>query len=285
MRRAGLDTLLAAGRLEDFMSQSYAIRGGRSGRERLRVLSNILQTGTNLFLDRLGIRPGMSCLDVGCGGDDVTRELGRRVGIAGRVVGLDMDAAQVNIVRAEALAQNIKNITYQAADVTQPPDDLGAFDIVYTRFLLCHLPSRVDVLNWMVTRLKPGGVLAIEDCDFSGHFCYPPSKEFARYVDLAGLAMRRRGGDPELGLKLPALFVGAGLRLGGIEVAHPADVAGDAKLLNALTMENFADAIVSDNLAAADEVNHLIATLSAAIEDTEIFASITRRIQVWGRRM
>jgi ubiquinone/menaquinone biosynthesis C-methylase UbiE len=89
------------------MSQSYVIRGGRSGRERLRVLSNILQSGTNLFLDRLGIRPGMSCLDVGCGGGDVTRELARRVGNVGRVVGLDLDAAQVNIVREEAAAHKI----------------------------------------------------------------------------------------------------------------------------------------------------------------------------------
>jgi SAM-dependent methyltransferase len=80
------------------MSQSYAIRGGRSGRERLRVLSNILQAGTNAFLDRLGIRPGMSCLDVGCGGGDVTRELARRAGSSGQIVGLDMDAAQVNII-------------------------------------------------------------------------------------------------------------------------------------------------------------------------------------------
>jgi SAM-dependent methyltransferase len=249
------------------------------------VLSNILQTGTNAFLDRLGIRPGMSCLDVGCGGGDVTRELARRAGSSGQIVGLDVDAAQVNIIREEALAQNLQNITYRVADVTLLPDNLGVFDVVYTRFLLCHLPSRLNVLNWMVGRLKPGGVLAVEDCDFSGHFCYPPSKEFARYVDLAGETMRRRGGDPELGLKLPSLFVGEGLQLGGIEVAHPADVEGDAKLLNALTIENFADSIVVDGLATADEVRHLVATLSAAVDDTGIFASITRRIQVWGRRM
>jgi hypothetical protein len=128
--------------------------------------------------------------------------------------------------------------------------------------------------------IETGCILAIEDCDFSGHFCYPPSKEFARYVDLAGLATRRRGGDPELGLKLPSLFVSAWLQLGGIEVAHPADVVGDAKLLNALTMENVADSIVADNLASADEFKHLIATLSLAVEDPEIFASITWRIQV-----
>jgi SAM-dependent methyltransferase len=58
----------------------------------------------------------MVCLDVGCGGGDVARELARRLGVAGQVVGLDMDAAQLQIVRAETAAQNIHNIDYRVAD-------------------------------------------------------------------------------------------------------------------------------------------------------------------------
>ncbi len=92
------------------MAQAYAIRGGQSGRERLRVLSQIQQAGTFDFLDKLGIRPASVCLDVGCGGGDVARELARRVGAMGRVVGLDRDAAQLQIVQGETTAQNIHNI-------------------------------------------------------------------------------------------------------------------------------------------------------------------------------
>jgi ubiquinone/menaquinone biosynthesis C-methylase UbiE len=171
------------------MDQTYAIQGGRSGRERLRVLSHVLQAGTLNFLDRVGLRPGMICMDVGCGGGDVTRELGRRVGSRGRVVGLDMDSTQLEIVRTEAAAQNITNVDYRTADVSNPPDDLGNFDLVYTRFLLCHLKKPDHVLSWMVRCLKPGGVLAVEDCDFTGHFCYPPLPAFDRYVELCGEVM------------------------------------------------------------------------------------------------
>ena len=57
------------------MDKTYAIRGGRSGRERLRVLSHVLQGGTLNFLDRMGLCRGMACSDVGCGGGDVTRDL------------------------------------------------------------------------------------------------------------------------------------------------------------------------------------------------------------------
>ena len=204
----------------------------------------------------------MSCLDVGCGGGDVARELARRVGTTGRVVGLDLDAAQLEIVRAEAVAQNIHNIDYRVADVANPPSDLGNFDVVYTRFLLCHLARPSVVLSWMVDRLKPGGLLAVEDCDFSGHFCHPHSPAFDKYVALCAEVMRRRGGDAELGLKLPAMLLDAGVIISGVAVADPSDIDGDVKLLNALTTENIADAIVESTVwPSRDEVDQLVAAL------------------------
>jgi predicted O-methyltransferase YrrM len=266
------------------VDQTYAIRGGRSGRERLRVLSHILQTGTLNFLDRVGLRPGMTCMDVGCGGGDVTRELARRIGSRGRVVGLDMDSTQLEIVRAESAAQNITNADYRVVDVNDPPGNFGDFDLVYTRFLLCHLKAPTSVLSWMAGCLKPGGVLAVEDCDFTGHFCYPPQPAFDRYVELCGEVMRRRGGDPNIGLKLPQMVTDAGLIIGGVAVAHPSDVDGDVKLLNALTMENIAESVLSDGLAISEEVDHLVSALNASAHDKATFASMTRTIQVWARK-
>jgi SAM-dependent methyltransferase len=265
------------------MVETYAIRGGRSGRERLRVLSHVFQAQTYDFLDKMGLRPGMRCLDVGCGGGDVTRELARRVGAAGRVVGLDMDKAQLEIVQAEAAAQNISNTDYRVADITDPPRDLGTFDLVYTRFFLCHLDKPTDAISWMVQCLRPVGILAVEDCDFSGHFCYPPSQAFDRYVALCGEVMRRLGGDPLMGLKLPQMLIEAGLTIGGISVGHPCDVDGDTKLLNALTMQNITNAVVGDGLATHNEIAGILTELDQCARDGRTFASATRIIQVWGR--
>ena len=155
------------------------------------------------------------------------------------------------------------NIDYRVADVGDPPTDLGAFDLVYTRFLLCHLKQPCAALTWMVGCLKPGGILAIEDCDFTGHFCYPPSPAFDRYVELCGEVMRRRGGDASIGLKLPQMITDAGLNP-SVErhVSHPSDVEGDVKLLNALTMENIVEAVLADKLATPEEVIQLVNTLN-----------------------
>ena len=49
-------------------------------------------------------------IGMGCGGADVSREPARCVGAGGHVVGLDMDTTKLEIVCAEATAQNIAKV-------------------------------------------------------------------------------------------------------------------------------------------------------------------------------
>src|SRR5262245_45349242 len=91
---------------------SYIIRGGVEGRERLRLLSRILRPTTLALFDRAGVRPGMCCVDVGCGGGDVTLDLARLVGPTGRVVGIDIDAVKLDLARQEATANAISNVEF-----------------------------------------------------------------------------------------------------------------------------------------------------------------------------
>jgi ubiquinone/menaquinone biosynthesis C-methylase UbiE len=67
----------------------YLIRGGVEGRERLRILARVMRPTTISLFDRVGIKARMACLDVGCGGGDVTLDLACLVGPEGRVVGWD----------------------------------------------------------------------------------------------------------------------------------------------------------------------------------------------------
>ena len=210
--------------------------------------------------------------------------LAKRVGATGQVVGIDMDAAQLEIARAEAAVQNLHNIDYRVVDVVNPPSDLGSFDLVYTRFLLMHLSKPAEALRWMLKCLRSGGLLVIEDGDVSAHFCYPPLPAFDRYAGLLCEVIRRHGGDPSIGIKLPQMLIDAGISIGGVVVTQPADIDGDLKLLDALTMENIADAVVSESLATRDEVERLKESLHKCAIDARTFQSVARRIQVWATK-
>ena len=61
----------------------------------------------------------MACLDVGCGGGDVSFDLARLVGASGRVVGMDVDAVKLEIARSEAAAQQFANVEFRFADITE----------------------------------------------------------------------------------------------------------------------------------------------------------------------
>src|SRR5436190_3886137 len=51
--------------------ERYVIRGGSAGYQRLQLLARRQRPGTLEVLRLAGVRPGMRCLDLGCGNGDV----------------------------------------------------------------------------------------------------------------------------------------------------------------------------------------------------------------------
>jgi SAM-dependent methyltransferase len=264
-------------------ASDYAIRGGLEGRERLRVLGRIMHPSTAALFDRLGLGPGLTCLDVGCGGGDVTLELARRVAPGGRVVGVDLDEEKVRIARSEAQQHGIAGVEFRVADIRELRD-AGPFDVVYARFLLTHLSDPEAAVRSFHEQLRPGGTLVVEDIDFSGHFTYPDSAAFHRYRELYCTTVTRRGGDPNIGPRLPLLLKQQGFSGVGLHLVQPTGMEGDVKLISGLTLENIAGAVLQDGLASRQEIDDLVQALYAFAADPLTLSGMPRVFQVWGRR-
>jgi len=261
----------------------YVIRGGLQGRERLRVLARVMQPYSASLFERVGVRAGLDCLDVGCGGGAATLELARRVAPGGRVTGLDIDEEKIRIARSEAEQQGVANVDFRVADGTTLRG-AGTFDVVYARFLLTHLADPVAAVRTFREHLRPGGILAVEDIDFSGHFTYPDSAAFHRYGELYCTTVTRRGGDPNIGPRLPLILKQQGFAGVGVHVVQPAGMEGEAKLLSPLTLENIAGAVLQDGLASREEIDDLVQALYAFAADPMTLSGMPRVIQVWGRQ-
>jgi ubiquinone/menaquinone biosynthesis C-methylase UbiE len=76
-------------------AERYVIRGGEEGYERLLVQSRDRWPDTAALFDRASLSPGMRCIDLGCGGGEVTLEIGRLVASGGSVTGVDMDGTKL----------------------------------------------------------------------------------------------------------------------------------------------------------------------------------------------
>jgi SAM-dependent methyltransferase len=263
-------------------TSTYRLRGGVAGRERLRVLSRVMEAMTGGLLERVGVGPGDRCLDVGCGGGDVTLALARRGAPDGAAVGVDIDEVKLQLARDEASDAGVDNVEYRAASVDELPAD-GGFDLVYARFLLTHLPDPGAALRSMIAAARPGAVVAVEDIDYAVGFCHPPCAAYDAFWDLYPRVAADAGADARIGRRLPVLFAQAGLHGIGVHIEQPAGFDADTKLLSALTLENIADAAVAAGLVEAAEIEARVDELHAFAADPDTLLSLPRIVQVWAR--
>src|SRR5262249_42591040 len=157
----------------------------------------------------------------------------------------------------------------------------GVVAVPPLRFLLSHLRAAPPLLARIRRALKAGGTIVVADPDFSGHFSYPASAAFQRYVELYAQTLRRRGGDANIGVRLPTLLRESGFTRIQAGVSQPAGVDGDAKLMAALTLENIAESVVAEGLASRAEMDGLIAELHALARDGRTLASAARVVEAW----
>jgi ubiquinone/menaquinone biosynthesis C-methylase UbiE len=261
---------------------SYIIRGGKAGRDRLGVLARVLRPTTLQLLDQAGDLNGMTIVDAACGGGDVTFDLAERAGPNGRVIGLDLDETKLELARAEVKERGIDNVDFENANVTEPWPVKG-IDLVYARFILTHLAEPSLLLQRAKDALRPGGQILVEDIDIDGYFCEPDCPAFARSNELYIAAARGRGCDPFIGRRLLKHLEAVGFAEVGTGVVQPFGRDGDAKQIAALTFAAVSGSIVAAGFATKAEADSIQAELDAFTARPDTTFSLPRIFRAWGR--
>jgi ubiquinone/menaquinone biosynthesis C-methylase UbiE len=263
------------------IQDAYAIAGGEEGKRRLNLLAEIMQPTTLRLLEEVGVGPGDRCLDVGCGGGHVTLDLAELTGRTGRVIGLDFDSEVLELARQDAESAGVENVEFRVGDARSIEG--GPFDVVYSRFLLSHVENPDKVLTQLARLLSSGGVLIVEDIDFSGCYSYPDHGAYDRYLELYVEAVRAGGGDANIGRRLPAMVNGIELRDTGWNVFQPVHSQGPHKLIMAVTMEKIGPSVVRHGLATTAEIDMVLDSMRAFAADPGTLVAMPRMVQAWGR--
>lgn len=191
---------------------AYALGHSPEEYKRLRMQARVWEGATGRLLDQLGLGPGASCLDAGCGPGETMRTMARRVGPTGRVLGIDADAALGEMALAMLQGDGHRNCSFRAQDLAAGEPLPGApFSLVYSRLLLFHLPQRTDALRRLWEAVAPGGYLLVQDYELRSISTLPQADWISELLRVWEGAFGAAGADVSTGTRLPQLFGQAGL--------------------------------------------------------------------------
>lgn len=202
---------------------------GRSDAEtrRLIIQHQIYGPITRRFFQAAGIGAGMKVLDTGSGAGDVTLLLADLVGPRGRVVGVEMNASILDTARTRVASAGWGNVTFVSGEVHEIPLDPD-FDAVVGRWVLMYQPDPAATLRCLADRVRPGGIVAFQENDFT----YPPavfppsdlSRQLQRWtVPPPGTP----GPEMQMGTKLFKAYLDAGLPAPELHVEAPVGGGAD----------------------------------------------------------
>jgi SAM-dependent methyltransferase len=225
----------------------------------------------------------MHCIDLGCGGGEVTLEMAKLVAPDGTVTGVDIDPVKIGLARTAAAEREVHNVDFLAANVNGW-DEADSYDVVYSRFLLQHLSEPVDLLRRMWAAVRSGGVLIIEDADFDGWCCHPPNEGFEFFVRTYAEVIRRRGGDHAIGRKLYGYFLDAGIPTPHVALVQSVSISGERKALAWSTLNATGQVIVSEGVATSAELASSLTALRQFTDDSTSLIGHPRVFQLWSAR-
>jgi len=233
--------------------------------QRFASLSALFDPVTHRQFDACGMTEGWRCWEVGAGGPALVRTIAERVGQAGHVLATDIDASWTK----EAASENVEVGNHDVA-LDPPPGEL--FDLVHARLVLVHVPERERAFRNMISALKPGGWLVIEDADpalqpLSCIDTYGPEQELANRIRLGFRALlSNRRADLSFGRKLPRMFRSAGMEDIAAEAYFPTSLPECAPLEMA-TIAMIRNDLLSHGIATEEEIGQHLENVRAGVLD------------------
>lgn len=210
------------------------------------------------------LRSGLDLLDVGCGPGTITVDLARLVA-PGRVAAVDRSADIVAQAAEHAVAQGVA-VDARTGDAYALPFPDASFDVVHAHQVLQHLTDPVRALVEMRRVLRPDGLLAVRDSDYSCFAWAPLDPLLTRWLHVYDAVARRNRAEPHAGRFLKGWALAAGFR--DLQVttstwtyADPESCAWWGQLwADRCELSSFADQAVAYGVTTRDE----LATIASA---------------------
>ena len=171
-------------------------------RQRLALMSRLLDPMHRRHIEELDIGPGARTLEVGCGNGSMSIWLASRLAPGGGAMAVDLDLSLAS--------GDVAGLEFRQADILSGPVEPGGFDLVTARAVLHHVADPDAAVVNLIASTRPGGAILLIGPDFlPATIAEPPEvREFWQ----GWLAWSREQGiDYFVGRRLPEMLSRHGL--------------------------------------------------------------------------
>jgi ubiquinone/menaquinone biosynthesis C-methylase UbiE len=233
--------------------------------ERMKLIEDAFDEQTKELIQNTGIKLGWNCLELGTGAGSILKWMSSSIGNEGKVVGIDKNIKFIEPI----YANNINKIQGDILDIELENNE---FDLIHARYVLIHITKAEQVIKKLIKFLKPGGVLVLEEPDFSS----------ARAIEdglLQGQAHQRvneaiaqmfinLGLNPSFGLKLPSILQSNEIKIEKV-IGEQHLCCGDSKIAKLM------------GRSAATLKDKYIKTQKASEQDIQIYMNNSANKDFW----
>lgn len=133
-----------------YLGAPWLIRDNRENQERC-----------SLMLANLGVRPGMTVCDMGCGNGFYALQMAKMVGPEGSVLGVDIQPKMLEFMMDRAAEAEITNVTPILGTIADPKLPEGEVDIILCADVYHEFSHPEHMLAAMRASLAPNGVVVL----------------------------------------------------------------------------------------------------------------------------
>jgi ubiquinone/menaquinone biosynthesis C-methylase UbiE len=266
-------------------SQDYPLGGTQTESDRLVLQADRWAPKTNWLLDQIGIQPGWRAVDIGCGPIGILNLLSERVGPTGAVVGLEREQRFAEMARAEIARRELANVTIMQADALNTGLEKGVFDLAHERLVLINVSDRKAFLKEMLSLLRPGGTIALEDVDTVSWLCQPEHPSWDVLLNAFHSVFHAAGGDRFIGRKLPVLLRAVGVENIRVQVTVETPPIGDERRTHLVSLiDSVGENIIAKGLLTESALKEHKEVLVRHLNDPGTTVIDQLLVQCWGSK-
>lgn len=242
----------------------YTFRDSPLAAERLRLVAEVFDAPSRVFLTEAVAAPPRIALDLGCGPGVTTRLVAEATG-AVRTIGLDTSAAFLERAAADAPA----GMEFARHDASEMPLPHAPVDLIYCRLLLAHLPDPRTTVAGLATQLATHGRLLVDDLEWI-ETSHPV---LAAYEEVVVGLVASRGALMYAGPVVDGLREGPGWRQCSSRVRNvPVSTAAAARMfsMNLMTWRDDPYVVEHHDPDAIDRLAHDLSMLTGSTATGEI---------------